>query len=278
METNQTILTRKVVSIADRKLLGKVSGQRIDCDALSVSHYIVNSASTNTPLVLPFEAALSVGDTFVTVQSRDEFITNGSPVEKSIVNEGFLLVGIEVFSRTGNRLGTVKSYEFDTVYGLISRIVLDSGVEFSAENFIFFAPEFVFVDDGTETASEMRIHEPAAPSQAGSVKHADTPKAVREDAAASAGGTSPSAVAKPEDVQPEKETSATSDHESSDEVKADDADADLVEFLLGATLAEDVTSEDGQFKCAKGKKLSEKDIEQARIHGALLLLTMSVED
>ena len=54
METNESILTRSIVGLDDRKVLGKMRELRVDCDTLAVGHYIVSNATTNTPLVLPF--------------------------------------------------------------------------------------------------------------------------------------------------------------------------------------------------------------------------------
>lgn len=160
METNETILTRKIVGLDDRKTLGKMNDVRVDCDTLGVSHYIVSSASTNSALVLPYDKALAVGDTFVTIQSRGDFLPTSSEA-LSIVNDGFKLVGVEVYSKTGNRLGIVASYGFDPVFGTVTELVLDSGEAFANDQFVFFASEFVFVDNGERTAAELRVEDVA---------------------------------------------------------------------------------------------------------------------
>lgn len=160
METNETILTRKIVGLDDRKTLGKMNDVRVDCDTLGVSHYIVSSVSTNSALVLPYDKALAVGDTFVTIQSRGDFLPTSNEA-LSIVNDGFKLVGVEVYSKTGNRLGVVASYGFDPVFGTVTELVLDSGETFSNDQFVFFASEFVFVDNGERTAAELRVEDAA---------------------------------------------------------------------------------------------------------------------
>ena len=38
METNETILTRKIVALDDRKTIGKMSDLRVECNTLGVSH------------------------------------------------------------------------------------------------------------------------------------------------------------------------------------------------------------------------------------------------
>lgn len=41
METNESILTRSIVGLDERKVLGKMSSLRVDYDTQAVSHYIV---------------------------------------------------------------------------------------------------------------------------------------------------------------------------------------------------------------------------------------------
>lgn len=78
METNESILTRSIVGLDERKVLGKMSSLRVDYDTQAVSHYIVMNASTNNAIALPFENAIAVGDTFITVQSYGSFVDANS--------------------------------------------------------------------------------------------------------------------------------------------------------------------------------------------------------
>lgn len=148
METNESILTRSIVGLDERKVLGKMSSLRVDYDTQAVSHYIVMNASTNNAIALPFENAIAVGDTFITVQSYGSFVDANSPASKELVSDSNKLVGVEVYSRTGNTLGTVAAFDFDPIFGAIKSITLDNGSEFKSDVFLFFAPDFVFVDDG----------------------------------------------------------------------------------------------------------------------------------
>lgn len=75
METNESILTRSIVGLDERKVLGKMSSLRVDYDTQAVSHYIVMNASTNNAIALPFENAIAVGDTFITVQSSTALLS-----------------------------------------------------------------------------------------------------------------------------------------------------------------------------------------------------------
>lgn len=265
METNETILTRKAVGLAERKTLGKISDLRVDYDTLGVCHYIVNSASTNSPLVLPFEKALAVGDTFVTVQGRGDFLPMSGEAS-GIVNDGFKLVGSEVYSKTGNRLGIVASYGFDTVFGKVTELVLDSGATFAAEQFVFFAPEFVFVDDGERTAAEQRGTAPVQDD----AEIAEEPSSDERQEAASVPLVLELEADEPSAVEPEEVV-----EEQPDEA---DEDAELVAFLLGRMIVEDVASADGEFTASKGTVLTADVVDEARAHDALLLLTMSVDE
>ena len=247
METNESILTRSVVGLGDKKVLGKVADLRIDCETLGVSHYIVHSASTNAPLALPFAAALSVGDTFLTVQSRDEFVPAGTDGAQAVM-DGYALRGVEAYSRTGNKLGTVASYGFDPVFGTVTSLVLEDGSTFAADRFVFFAPEFVFVDDGAKTAAELR-------------------------AEGAEGAQSVPAPAPAEAADSDQVEAAEGDQEK----PVSPEDAELMEFLLDAELTDDVTSKDGEFSAEKGTKLTQEIIQEAYRHDALLLLTLSVE-
>lgn len=133
METNESILTRSIVGLDERKVLGKMSSLRVDYDTQAVSHYIVMNASTNNAIALPFENAIAVGDTFITVQSYGSFVDANSPASKELVSDANKLVGVEVYSRTGNTLGTVTAFDFDPVFGAIKSITLDNGSEFKSD-------------------------------------------------------------------------------------------------------------------------------------------------
>ncbi len=240
METNESILVRDVVGLDDRRVIGKMRELRVDCDTLAVSHYVVASATTTAPLVLPFGQALSVGDTFVTIQSRENFLPASSTEAQALIAGGFKLVGVEAYSRTGDKLGAVASYEFDPVYGTVTSLKLADGTVFAADTFVFFAPEFVFVDNGAKTAAELRA----------------TPVVAEGAAEAEA-----EAVAEEELEAPE----------------LSDEDAQLVELLVGATLVDDVTSEDGAFALKKDTVLTRAMVYDAISHDALLLLTLGAD-
>ena len=289
METNESILTREIVAIDDRKRLGKMKELCVDCDTLSVCHYIVNSASTNTALVLPFEKSLAVGDTFITIQSRDDLIAPSEAEAERVINEGFRLLGVEVFSQNGNRLGTVESYEYDTTHGKITKISLGKRLAFTADAFVFFAPDFVFVDDGEVTAFEVRHGVKAAKGKKRPVPRVFA-KGSRE--ASAKGATAAKEEAAPVEVPleipveaPVKEAPAKAVVEPKPEPKPEpepvvetgNEDDVLKEFLLDAIVSDDVESKDGSFKVAKGTKLTQALIDEAQKHDALLLLTMSVE-
>lgn len=244
METNESILTRSIVGLDERKVLGKMSSLRVDYDTQAVSHYIVMNASTNNAIALPFENAIAVGDTFITVQSYGSFVDANSPASKELVSDSNKLVGVEVYSRTGNTLGTVAAFDFDPIFGAIKSITLDNGSEFKSDVFLFFAPDFVFVDDGSKTAADLRQAEDST-----------------NDAPAAAPASAPATQAAP---------TANADGLSNE-------DALLLDFLIGKTLNDDVANADDTFALPKGTEITREIALDAKKHDALLLLTMSVD-
>lgn len=219
--------------------------------AKAVGHYIVMNASTNNAIALPFENAIAVGDTFITVQSYGSFVDANSPASKELVSDSNKLVGVEVYSRTGNTLGTVTTFDFDPVFGAIKSITLDNGSEFKSDAFLFFAPDFVFVDDGSKSAADLRQAEDNT---------SDAPAA----APASTPATQPAPAAQP------AAPAANADGLSNE-------DALLVDFLIGKTLNDDVANADDTFALPKGTEITREIALDAKKHDALLLLTMSVD-
>lgn len=270
METNESILVRSVVGLDDRRVIGKMRELRVDCDTLAVSHYIVASATTTAPLVLPFDRALAVGDTFVTVQSRENFLPASDGNAQALIAGGFKLVGVEAYSRTGDKLGAVAGYEFDPVYGTVTSITLEDGSVYAADTFVFFAPEFVFVDNGAKTAAELRssgdvVAEETVVEEV--VEEAPAPSAAEVAAAV--------AVAATEAEEAAEEVAEEAAEEAASDLSAEDAQ--LVELLVGATLVDDVTSEDGAFTVKKETVLTREIVDEAISHDALLLLTLAAD-
>lgn len=195
--------------------------------------------------------AIAVGDTFITVQSYGSFVDANSPASKELVSDANKLVGVEVYSRTGNTLGTVTAFDFDPVFGAIKSITLDNGSEFKSDAFLFFAPDFVFVDDGSKSAADLRQAEDNT---------SDAPAA----APASTPATQPAPAAQP------AAPAANADSLSNE-------DALLVDFLIGKTLNDDVANADDTFALPKGTEITREIALDAKKHDALLLLTMSVD-
>lgn len=229
-----------------------MSSLRVDYDTQAVSHYIVLNASTNNAIALPFENAIAVGDTFVTVQSYGSFVDANSPTAKELVSDSNKLVGVEVYSRTGNTLGAITGFDFDPVFGAIKTITLDNGKEFKSDAFLFFAPDFVFVDDGSQSAADLR-------ESAGSAnKSADQAPAAAAPAAETSAPAAPAAA-------PENADGLSNE------------DALLADFLIGKVLNDDITNADGTFALPKGTEITREIALDAKEHDALLLLTMSVD-
>lgn len=117
--------------------------------------------------------------------------------------------------------------------------------------FLFFAPDFVFVDDGSKSAADLRQAEDNT---------SDAPAA----APASTPATQPAPAAQP------AAPAANADGLSNE-------DALLVDFLIGKTLNDDVANADDTFALPKGTEITREIALDAKKHDALLLLTMSVD-
>lgn len=280
METNESILGRAVVAIGDRKQVGKVEDVCIDIDTRAVAGFMVQSVSTGSSLVLPFDQTLATGDTFITIEARDVLLALEAEEAKPALAEGFKLLGVDAFSRLGNALGPVAGYSYDTTYGTITEVTLEDGSTYAHDTFVFFAPDMIFIDDGGITAADERSgkksKKPVAKkgakrgSKAGARKPAKKSRTTKSTSRSSTRpakteAVKPIAVAKPE-PKPEPTPAPT------------DKDAEMKDYLRGMTISEEVTSEDGAFKVAAGTVLSKELVDKAAEHGALLLLTLSVED
>ncbi|MDR0514895.1 MAG: hypothetical protein LBG81_07020 [Coriobacteriaceae bacterium] len=276
METNESILTREVVAIDDRKKLGGIKGLCVDCDTCAVSHYIINSANTGSELVLPFDKSVALGDTFMTIQSRNDIIPTSEEEAKKALQGGFRLIGVEVFTRTGNRLGVIESFEFDPVYGTVTKILLGKRSSFGSESFVFFSPDFVFIDDGEATASELRTGVKKGAKKKIVPAPKPAPRRERKATPYVSIDSSAEGTVQFDEVDEEAAPEGLLAAEESAAGQAD-ADADIKAFLIGAVVSEDVESKDGAFKVAKGDTLTKALVDEAQKHDALLLLTMSVE-
>lgn len=112
-------------------------------------------------------------------------------------------------------------------------------------------PNFVFVDDGSKSAADLRQAEDNT---------SDAPAA----APASTPATQPAPAAQP------AAPAANADGLSNE-------DALLVDFLIGKTLNDDVANADDTFALPKGTEITREIALDAKKHDALLLLTMSVD-
>lgn len=134
---------------------------------------------------------------------------------------------------------------------ILKSITLDNGSEFKSDVFLFFAPDFVFVDDGSKTAADLRQAEDST-----------------SDAPAAAPASAPATQAAPA-AQPAA-PAANADGLSNE-------DALLLDFLIGKTLNDDVANADDTFALPKGTEITREIALDAKKHDALLLLTMSVD-
>jgi len=247
METNASIIGRQVIAFDDHKIIGPVQDIAVGQDSLAVDYLIITSKSTKSPLALPFDSIIAIGDSFVTVAEHNDAVSCDSTAVKSDLRNAVDLIGVPTYTKTGNKLATVDSFEFNTDTGKIERIILDDKSEYSAESYLFFTSEYVFFDDGSVTAEDVREDEDSKASKAS--KSARTKK-----------------VVKPVKEEEEEEVRKTSEE-----------DATLKRWLIGQKLNDSVVSPDGEFSVEKDTVLTKELLDLAEEHDALVLLTMSID-
>ena len=173
---------------------------------------------------------------------------------------------------------------------------------------MFFAREFVFVDDGTEIDADIRAAavEPAAGETEGEAaplaEPADDEVAVEpeseevveevleSDEADEADEAIFEAEEAEEEAAAEDAVESESEEDEADEIVEDlasesgdepaeaDADAELRVFLVGKKLNERVVSKDGALVLEAGDEITEQVFAAAQESDAVLLLTMSVDE
>lgn len=267
METNETIVSRDVVALDDRKRTGSVKSLAVDFDLQRVSHYVITSASTGSSLVLPLEKAISVGDSFMTIKSHEDFLPLANSLARALGKNSPTIVGLNMYSCGGDCIGQIKGFEFDTVTGSIAKVVLDDDREFTKDDFVFFAPDFVFVDDGTPTDADKReslMKDDVEPESEEEALQVEPEQGEEAEAAAEASAES------------EPEEALELNQEADPEVPV--VDEAMKEYLIGKRVAERVVSSDGAFVIEAGEEITDDVLNAAEAADALLLLVMSVND
>lgn len=299
METNKSILMREVVSLEDRKTVGAVKDVLVDCDTQAISHYIIGDPTLTELSVLPKSRVLAVGDAFITITKENVLTPVENRGNQKLVEDGFRLIGTEVFSRAGNRVSIVEAYEFDTESGAIENITLADGQIFTSGQIIFFSPAYVFVDDSGEMVQKAAPAARVVPAYTEPEPEPEPEPIVEEvftgvveDLEEAEQDEAENLVIEAEDNTEEaasedngalsalaglnlgSDDSADKEAPVSEDSSVKDNSA-LYELLLGARVNESV-QKDG-FEVEKGTVITQQILDEATEKDALLLLTMSVD-
>lgn len=212
-------------------------------------------------------------------------------------------------------MGVIKGFGIDTAFGNVTKIDLEDGDSFESESYVFFACEFVFVDDGTEIDADIRVAaveptagetewgaaplaEPAddevvvepeseevvegvlesdeADEAIYEAEEAEEEAAAEDDAECVAEGDFED---DPSDDVTEEPVAAELEADSAESVEEEsDPDAELRSFLVGKKRNERVVSQDGSFVIKAGEEITEQVFAEAQKCDAVLLLTMSVDE
>ena len=146
METNKTILLREVISLGSKKSLGAVWGVLVDGSTKRVGYFLISDDMLSSVSILSWKNIFGIGDSFITVY--DEHLINARSEEgKNIIFNSCRLVGLDVFSSNGDRIGAVDGFAFNTKTGLIEMIGLTNGNLFDSDSIIFVSSSYVFVNE-----------------------------------------------------------------------------------------------------------------------------------
>lgn len=151
MESNTSIIGRQVLCIDERKIEGRITELRVDCDTQKVSHLLTKD------LAVPFESIIGIGDTFVTVQTTKSILKNAE--SRAVFMGGFKLLDAMAYTRMGNALCKVSGFNFDSVTGDVVDFTLEDDSNYVRQAFEFFVPEFVLVDPEKQPAPVEEIPE-----------------------------------------------------------------------------------------------------------------------
>jgi len=299
METNKTILTREVVSLEDRVTVGDIKDMVVDCDHNKIGHFIVSNALEEGTSFLAFDDIIAIGDSYVTIRSKNSLIPNAGTLAEDIQKRECRLLGSEMLAESGNHYGFLKGFEFDSKTGALTKLVAFDSDPVDSQGILFLSREYIFVGAlkplenvggpipqpvvQQPVAAPQPVQQPVAASQPIAQPRPTQPQPstfgqkTPEPSKPASSGFQP---AKPVSSAPSgfvsRPTPAPAPQPAPAAPSADAKD-DLSDLLVGTVVGEDVASKDGQFSVKKGTTITEAILADAQKHDAALLLTMSID-
>lgn len=156
MKNVQSIFGLDVVSINQRKTIGKVKDVIVDCIGEQYSHFVIESTDQSVILLLPFESAIGVGNDFVVAQDVKQEARNAESdqVAKKTLSEGFDLLQTQIATVQGDIVGSVSDIEIDEKTGSILNIVSEEENSYGIESVVFLSQEYVFINTKDDIAKK----------------------------------------------------------------------------------------------------------------------------
>ena len=176
MVNSASIIGREIFGLADKKVIGVISGFKFDRDNRTVSNLTIAIPDVRTNRVLAYEKIISIGDTFIMVSSSKDMMKVADA--RVIIADTYDLIGAQVFSCMGNALGPVSDFSFDEETGYITAVALEDGSNYQGEQIQFITDDFVFVDasaDGDDDDEEPASKPAKKPAKKAAAKPAPKP-------------------------------------------------------------------------------------------------------
>ncbi len=248
MKKATQILGLPLLGIKEGSQKGFVQDIMVDPATKKVQYLILKDAKGYSFNALKVVDVLGAGENYITTQT----IKNVTKIYESkevgeIIEGGFFMLDTTALSNDGNIIGKVIDFTFDERKGDISTIYLDDATEIAIDKITTLSNDIVFVNATGESYEDFSVAKEAP---------AFVPEAVVEDV--------PIVEEVAEEVVEEEE-------------EIDDFQREQREFLMGRSVINDVTLDDGTLFVTKGTVITEAIIKEAEKLNAVLELTLNVK-
>jgi uncharacterized protein YrrD len=260
MRKGKRLIDRPILSLADGVGVGSVKDVILGADNdLVVGLLVQEGGLLSSSQVVPLDEIESFGPDAVVVSSRESVVAADQvPEIKAILSRGTSLVGIKVFTETGEAEGTVNDIYFEESTGRVSALEVTGGrlKDFTnglrnllVEEVVRTGPEVLFVrPESAEAMAAQRGGVTGALADAG-----DRAKEAGSKVGAEAGQLG--------------ERARTSAGNAADAASSRAAEQHPEDQLVGRRTARDVEDDQGAVLVPGGKTLTQDDIARARDAG-----------
>lgn len=150
MKNASFVQNLQVVSIREGQVSGKPQSLLVNPDTKKVEYLVLKDVNADGVAMLSMQNVVSIGEDFIVINAlADIKKAYQSRVYFEALDRGFSLLGIRVLAVSGDIMGAVTDYEFDTKTGEIHSISSDD-TTFTGEQITMITKNMIFVNtDGT---------------------------------------------------------------------------------------------------------------------------------